>query len=352
MTGPAPRLLLSVVVIGRNEGARLTRCLESVQRMGPPEPAHDEPGGVEILYVDSRSEDDSCSRAAALGVQALTITAQPTAAHARNTGWRASGGKYILFLDGDTILAPDFVNTSLDEMRREDTIAVVWGHRREIATADSIYNRVLDLDWIYRPGLSAFCGGDALMRRSALEAAGGYDDALPAGEEPDLCRRMRALGWKVLHIDGPMTGHDMNMRRFSQYWRRAVRTGYAFAQLADRYRNTEDPLWADEQKRNVVAGIFWPLSLVAAFLIGLALWWRGSFWFWLPMTAWILFTIAVCYRTARRLRWKNAPPDTLMLAAIHSHLQQVPILLGQVEFARDKAARRGRGIIEYKGVND
>ena len=61
-----------------------------------------------------------------------------------------------------------------------------------------------------------------------------------------------------------MTGHDMNMHRFSQYWRRSVRSGYAFAQLADRYRNTSDPLWLRDQKRNFVTGTFWPLTLLLA----------------------------------------------------------------------------------------
>ena len=47
MTGP----LVSVVVIGRNEGRRLERCLASVKRMLVP------PGGYELIYVDSRSTD-------------------------------------------------------------------------------------------------------------------------------------------------------------------------------------------------------------------------------------------------------------------------------------------------------
>ena len=54
-------------------------------------------------------------------------------------------------------------------------VAVVWGHRREIHPEQSIYNRVLDLDWIYAPGPTLFCGGDALFRRSVLTATNGFD---------------------------------------------------------------------------------------------------------------------------------------------------------------------------------
>ncbi len=352
MTNPAASPLVSVVVIGRNEGLRLTRCLQSVLEMDPPSPEANR-SGVEVFYVDSHSADDSRERAAALGVKVLIIEGnRPTAALARNTGWRQASGEYVLFLDGDTILAPGFVNAALTELRARPDVAVVWGHRRETAPAASIYNRVLDLDWIYPAGLSSFCGGDALMRRSALEQTGGYDPMLPAGEEPDLCRRMRGLGMKILHIDEPMTGHDMNMHRFSQYWRRSVRTGYAYAQLADRYRNTDDPLWVRDQKRNFVMGAFWPLTLIVAVAACAMLGWLRSEWIAAPLVAWLLLLIAASFRSARRLRWKSASGSTLMLAGLHSHLQQMPILLGQLRFFRDRARRRDRGLMEYKGVNE
>ena len=93
----------------------------------------------------------------------------------------------------------------------------------------SLYNRVLDLDWIYAPGDTDYCGGDVLMRRCALEQVDGFDPTLIAGEEPELCRRLRHCGYRILHIDSPMTGHDLNITRFSQYWRRALRAGHAYA---------------------------------------------------------------------------------------------------------------------------
>ena len=55
----------------------------------------------------------------------------------------------------------------------------------------------------------------------------------------------------------------------------------------------------------------------------------------LPLIAWIVLALAASLRSARKLRWKNASAGTLMLAGLHSHLQQLPILVGQLQFLRD-----------------
>ena len=108
---------------------------------------------------------------------------------------------------------------------------------------------MLDLDWISVAGPADYCGGDAMVRRSLLEEVGGYDEHLMAGEEPEMCRRIRALGYTIMHVDRAMTSHDLGLKRFSQYWRRAVRTGYAYAEVSDRFRGTESPLWDREARR-------------------------------------------------------------------------------------------------------
>jgi glycosyltransferase involved in cell wall biosynthesis len=332
---------ISVVVIGRNEGERLARCLAAVARTAEPRP-------VEVIYVDSNSTDGSCERAAALGAKVLRVdNADPTAALGRNVGWTAALGELILFLDGDTELEKDFLGRAVKALSEDASAAVVWGHRREIAPEKSVYNRVLDLDWVFPVGESEFCGGDALMRRSALEEAGGYDASLIAGEEPDLCRRMRGRGRKILHIDAPMTLHDLNMTRFSQYWRRAVRAGYAFAQLAERYAGTDDALWARERRNTVVRVGFWLVTLAIA--IGLC-WTRARGW---GIAEWCLLAAGACVRSAWRARWRgrtrNASAATLLMYGMHSQFQQLPILIGQRRYAADAKRNRRRGLIEYKG---
>lgn len=338
MDPAAPTPLLSVVVIGRNEGERLRRCLRSVAAM-------EDPGGaVEVLYIDSASTDGSPQAAAALGARVLTVRpSRPSAALGRNAGWRAARAPFVLFLDGDTILDPHFACAALTRFA-DPAVAVVWGHRREIAPQASLFNRVLDLDWIYPPGPAEFCGGDALVRRDALEAVGGFDATLIAGEEPELCRRLRGHGYAILHIDAPMTGHDLAMTGWRQYWRRAFRAGHAYAEVAARFRASGDPFWSDVVRHNLLHGLLVAGLLPAALL---AAWWLRAGW---PLAAAALLALLVVARTAWRVGWKSRDPVTRVLYALHSHAQQLPILCGQLAYRFDRRAGRQRALIEYKEV--
>lgn len=297
---------------------------------------------MEIIYVDSGSTDQSVATAEAAGARVIALHPErPTAALGRNAGWRAAASEYILFLDGDTVLHPDFPAAALAELRRRSDVAAVCGHRREIDPTQSIYTRVFDLDWIYPLGEDIFFGGDVLMRRAALEAAGGYDATLIAGEEPELCGRLRAAGWKILRIDHPMTGHDLAMTRWSEYWRRGERTGHAVAEVSRRFRDTPNGLWADANRAARARALFWMLSPLLAMLGALAL---RSVW---PVALWLLLAFLLVARTAWRYRWKTRSPYTLALYAVHSHLQQIPIFAGQMRFWLDERRGRRRGLIEY-----
>ena len=326
---------VSVVVIGRNEGLRLAACLRSISCTQ----------GVslrEVIYVDSDSTDGSPDLARSFGAQVIVVHPQrPTAAIGRNAGWRHATAEMILFLDGDTILHPDFLRAALREMLSDRTVAAVWGHRRETHPEASIYNRVLDLDWVYAPGVVEFCGGDVLMRRAVLGKTSGFDETLIAGEEPELCRRIRALGYKILHIDQPMTGHDLQMMSFRQYWRRATRAGHAYAEVSQRFQNSEDPFWAADRRRNLIRGGFWILSAAAA---AISIPWLGL----LPLLLWTILLVALSARSAWKARWKGSGASVLFLYGMHSHLQQVPILFGQLQYEWNARQGRSRQLIEYK----
>ena len=329
---------ISVVVIGRNEGQRLARCLESVLRI----PGFKE-SGAELIYADSASRDGSPELAAGYGAQVIVLDApRTTAALGRNAGWRAAKGEFILFLDGDTILHPGFANAALEPMMQDSSIVAVWGHRREIYPKASIYNRILDLDWVYAPGITECCGGDVLMRRHVLEEAGGYDSELIAGEEPELCHRLRARGYRILHIDHPMTGHDLHVTRWSQYWKHAVRAGHAFAEISSRFRDSGDRLWDADRKRNLLRGGFWAASLAIALVISALL------LSVLPLAAWLALLALLSLRSAWKSRWKSRDIPTLLLYGVHSHLQQIPICVGQLRFALDQRRGNKRALIEYK----
>jgi len=328
--------LVSVVVIGRNEGDRLRRCLQSVLDM--------EKSGfdTEVIYVDSGSIDGSVELAQSMGARTITLQPErPSAALGRNAGWRAASGSIVLFLDGDTILHPQFVAGSLPEFAKPE-IAVVWGHRRELYPERSIYIRTLDLDWIYLAGPTLYCGGDALFLRDVLARVNGFDETLIAGEEPELCRRIAALGYSILHVDRPMTGHDLAIYRWHQYWKRSTRAGHAFAEVSDRFKSTEQSFWTEESKRNrnralVLVG----LSLMG--FVGTIL--LRSPW---PLLVVCLFFGAIAMRSAWKVRWKSNDVVALALYGIHSHLQQVPIYVGQLQYKINRRRGKRAMLVEYK----
>ncbi len=328
--------VLSIVVIGRNEGQRLARCLESVAAL------RGVSGQKQIIYVDSASTDESPAIAGAFDAEVIVLSAENcTAARGRNAGWSSARAPLVLFLDGDTVLHEDFPQLALDALAHDSTVAAVWGHRRELHPETSLYNRVLDLDWIYAPGDTDYCGGDVLMRKCALEQVDGFDSTLIAGEEPELCRRLRSCGYRVRHIDSPMTGHDLNITRFSQYWRRALRAGHAYAEISRRFRATSDPMWRRESREHLLRGGFWIASFIACVaFFGFSL---------IPLILWIGLFAGLSIRSGWKARWK-APgqPMLLVLYGMHSQLQQIPIFIGQLQFDLNRRAGRERRLIEYK----
>lgn len=327
--------VVSVVVIGRNEGSRLGRCLQSVQDASWTDLPH------ELIYVDSQSTDDSVAVARQMGAQALALDdGKPCAAKARNMGWRQAKGSYVLFLDGDTELHPGFVLSALEALR-DPKLCAAWGHRRESRPDQSIYNRVLDLDWVYPPGRSLYFGGDVLVRRQALEQVDGFDPSLNAGEEPELCARLRAKGWEIEHLDVPMTRHDLAITSFRSYCLRAYRSGIAYAEVAERMRRRGDVLWQHESRRDLVHGV---LFMSAPFILVFAAIW--SSWAFVAM---VLAALVVWARSVKRCAWK-APGQwgLCMLYAAHAHFQKIPALFGQWRWRRSQRRQAPIDLVDYK----
>lgn len=218
-------------MIGRNEGPRLQRCLESLLPLACP-----------IVYADSHSSDDSVMRAKTLGVAVAQLdSSRPmNAARGRKEGFERlladySELQYVLFVDGDCEIDPDFVPAALQILEQCSDVAVVCGRRMELHPEESVYNRIANLEWKTPIGECKSCGGDALMRVSAYRHAGGFNETVLAGEEPELCARICRLGYKVLRIDQAMTWHDINMYNFYQWWRRGVRSGFGALDVRFRF---------------------------------------------------------------------------------------------------------------------
>lgn len=250
--------ILGVVVIGRNEGDRLRSCLESVAL-----------SGSMVVYVDSGSTDGSLALAKAFGAKVVELDmSRPfTAARARNEGWKAllqlnPEVKFVQFLDGDCTLVSGWMQLAHCFLKENNEYAVVSGRLRERFPGDSIYNQLCDLEWDTPLGDVKACGGIAMIRMPALIESTGFRDTLIAGEEPELCLRLRNLGWKVYRLDHDMAWHDAAISRFSQWWIRAVRAGHAFAEGAWLHGASPERHWVKEVTRAIIWGAAFPVSLL------------------------------------------------------------------------------------------
>lgn len=222
---------VGLIAIGRNEGDRLRRCLASVAG-----------SGLTLIYVDSGSTDGSVDLAREFGAAVVELdTSIPfSAARARNAGLALLKSlvpevDYVQFLDGDCEVASGWIEKAVDRLDQEADLAVVCGRRREIHPESTIYNRLMDVEWDTAVGESDSCGGDAMMRVASLDEVGGYNDTVVAGEEPELCHRLRQRGWRIFRIDAQMTRHDAAMDQFGQWWKRQVRSGYGAMDVVNRF---------------------------------------------------------------------------------------------------------------------
>jgi glycosyltransferase involved in cell wall biosynthesis len=321
---------VAIVAIGRNEGDRLVRCLQSVRD-----------SAALVVYVDSGSSDGSVAAAQLLGAEvvSLDLSTPFTAARARNAGWHharamGSGLQWVQFVDGDCELAGGWLETARAFLEAHPRVGAVCGQRRERFPERSIYNRLCDLEWKKVPGQVPAFGGDVMMRAEALRQARGYRDDLIAGEEPELCVRLRAQGWQIHALADAMTLHDAAMTRFGQWWQRVRRSGYAYAQGA--YLHGAPP--HRHNVREVRRAWVWGLVLPLFILLGGV--WAGP---------WALLAVVVYPLQVLRLYFRGSGPrrDRVMRALFHT-LGRFPEMLGQVQFLRDRLLRRRSGLIEYK----
>lgn len=320
-----------IVAIGRNEGERLKQCVRSAATAG----------AAATVYVDSGSDDGSVEWARQQGVDVIELDlATPfTAARARNRGFNrlrqlAPELGYVQFIDGDCELDRDWPGHALLFLADQPQYCAVFGRRRERFPDRSIYNQLCDNEWNTPVGHARACGGDVMMRVDALEQAGGYRDHLIAGEEPELCVRLRAAGWQLRRLDFEMTKHDANMTRFTQWWRRTVRSGYAFAEGAALHGAPPERHWVWESVRAWAWGIFLPLAVII------------SATFVTPW-AWLLLLVYPA-QIAKQILRSRGPLRHRILISLFQVVARFPEAYGQLLYLRDRLSNRRGQLIEYK----
>lgn len=331
---------IGIVVIGRNEGERLKRCLRSL------------PSGISATYVDSGSTDGSVAFARSMGMLVIELDMQIpfTAARARNIGWRTLVDKHsalemIQFIDGDCEVADNWFQHAQRSLIEDEKLAAVFGRTRERFPHRSIFNRMCDDEWSVPIGLTESCGGNVMFRISALRAAEGFADSLIAGEEPDLCLRLRRAGWKIRCIDHEMTLHDAAITSFRAFWKRTRRSGFAFAEHVWRHGRNAIPSW----RRQLYGIVFWGLALPLLCLAFIAL---------IPLsnatTAFTVFfavLLAYALQIFRIARRKSSQVHDRGFAAAYGTLIVVGKLaqgLGTLECWSGHLLRKETRLIEYK----
>lgn len=333
MTADLPPI--SVVVIGRNEGARLVRCLQSVQAADYP------PSEIELIYVDTDSTDGSCAAAEKIGAKVIRIKPErPCAAAARNAGLHVASHGLIQLLDGDTMLNPSWLKKAVAALE-DPVVACVFGRVEEVAPTASIYNFWAHHDWYVPPGRTDCSGGVALLRRDLLLEAGGYDESLIAGEERDLCFRLiRDQGVAIICLDEPMVLHDIDMTCFGQYWWRCFRAGYGYAQVSARYPGLRR--WRRICRRNILH------ACVAVTAIALSLTFLSGW----PVVVWTGLLGLAISRDALRCRRQVGSIGGALLYAIHHYLSKIPAVAGHLDYyIRNATGAPPRGLIEHRDAS-
>lgn len=328
--GNAAAALPAAIIIGRNEGHRLIRCLAAAA-----------PDFAPLIYVDSGSSDGSPDAAHAAGahVVALDMDRPFTAARARNAGFaalQAQGGampEFVQFIDGDCEMRPGWADHAVALLRDRADIAIVAGRVRERHPEASVFNRLCDAEWDAPAGPADAVGGIFMARSAAFAEVGGFDPALIAGEEPELCQRLREAGWHVWRLADEMTLHDAAMTRFGQWWRRAMRGGHAAAEGAALHGDAPGALGVAQTRRALI----WGLALPAAALI-LALTLHPAAL--LILLAWPLQVARLALRRGGgRAGWEWAFFNTL---------GKLPEALGVLRYYWGRLTRRQGRLIEYK----
>lgn len=255
---------VGVVVIGRNEGERLKACIRSLAQPG-----------LRIVYVDSGSGDNSVAfvRQQKLDVVMLDMSIPFSAARARNEGYRFLLNSYmdvafIQFIDGDCEIDSAWIDVAYTSLSNNGRLAAVCGRRKERFPERSIYNQLCDIEWDTPVGVTRSTGGDFMCRVDALEQVGGFSPEVIAGEEPELCFRLRQKGWLIERLDASMTLHDAAMETLAQWWSRCVRSGHAYAQGHYMHGGSEEKFCRREMIRIVVWSALLPFSFLMALFFG------------------------------------------------------------------------------------
>jgi cellulose synthase/poly-beta-1,6-N-acetylglucosamine synthase-like glycosyltransferase len=185
---------VSVIVPCFNQAHFLTEAIESVLRQSHPE--------VEVTVVDDGSDDNSYEVAGRYpGVRRLRQPHRGVAA-ARNLGLTESAADLVAFLDADDRLLPEALAVGVESLLARPQVAFVSGTSRDIGGDGSLIREggqpLVTQDHFLHllEDCYIWSGSSIVFRRAAVEAVGGFDERLAAGDDYDLYLRL-AHGYPI-----------------------------------------------------------------------------------------------------------------------------------------------------------
>lgn len=276
--------MISFIIIGKNEGWRLQKCLQSISYVVE----QDVIANYEIIYVDSQSTDNSIELAKQYGAKTFLITGECNAAIARNIGAQEAIGDILFFIDGDMELFPGFLPKVLNE-----------NGKLKYPFMSGIFNDIVhDLDWNYlhtsrrhkiqegdADAIETTTGGLFLINHSLWDEVGGMDTRLKRSQDYDLGLRLSQMGYPLHRKAILLANHYMR-----QY---TIRNDYVgnvkYTALLLRKHWNDTNYWKIFVKQQYTT-ISLVLSMILSFI---------SPWFL------ILYVVSIAYKVIKQKNWKR-----------------------------------------------
>lgn len=211
---------VSIVVASHNTKLLTAACVDSLLRTNYP--------NFEIIVVDDMSTDGSYDYLLKLFAESPRVRVQRSTrwigfVSANNLGARLSEAEYLVFLNSDTTVEPDWLYQLVSYVRSNAGVGacqpkLMWMHDRSLINAAGGFVSYLGIfhtrgrwqrDALKEPEEVFFADGAALMvRRELFEAIGSFDSSYNIMvEDTDLCWRMRLAGYSVALVPTSLVYH-------------------------------------------------------------------------------------------------------------------------------------------------
>jgi glycosyltransferase involved in cell wall biosynthesis len=159
---------------------------------------------MELIVVDDGSTDTTpllLDRLAATGVRCLR-QANRGVAVARNRGVRAARGELLAFLDDDDLWLADKLERQMAVIRHAPETAIVYGHAEQFVSPELDASERARLAHLEGRVVPAPIATAMLVRRTAWEQIGPFDESLTVGVEMAWYARLCELGLPKVMLDG------------------------------------------------------------------------------------------------------------------------------------------------------